>query len=69
MKKSYIFMMLFSFINVPFAFAGQTVPSQIKEVTLFSSHALVKREGLVTVKKALMNFCLRFKPSVSTRIR
>lgn len=45
--------MLLSFFIVPCAHAGQTVPSQIKEVTLFSGQALVKREAFISVQKGL----------------
>jgi len=53
MRKSYIFIVLFSFFIVPFAFAEKTVPSQITEVTLFSGQAMVKREAFTTVQKGL----------------
>ena len=53
MRKSYIFIVLFSFFIVPFAFAEKTVQSQIKEVTLFSGQAMVKREAFTTVQKGL----------------
>jgi len=61
MKKSYIYIVLFSFFIVPFAFAGQTVPSQIKEVTLFSGQALVKREAFTTVQKGLNELLLEIE--------
>ena len=53
MRKSYIFMVIFSFFFVPFAFAAKTVPSQIKEVTLFTTQAMIKREAFATVQKGL----------------
>jgi len=53
MRKSYIFIVLFSFFIEPFAFAEKIVPSQIKEVTLFSGQAMVKREAFTTVQKGL----------------
>ena len=61
MKKSYIYIVLFSFFIVPFAFAGQTVPSQIKEVTLFSGQALVKREAFTTVQRGLNELLLEIE--------
>jgi len=45
----------------PHLFAGQTVPSQIKEVTLFSRQALVKREAFATVQKGLNELLLEIK--------
>ncbi len=45
----------------PHLFAGQTVPSQIKEVTLFSSQALVKREAFTTVQKGLNELLLEIE--------
>ena len=53
MKSSFIVMMLCVFLIVPFASADQTVPSQIKEVTLFAGQALVEREASATVQKGL----------------
>jgi uncharacterized protein (TIGR02231 family) len=61
MRKSYIFIVLFSFFIVPFAFAEKTVPSQIKEVTLFSGQALVKREAFTTVQKGLNELFLEIE--------
>jgi uncharacterized protein (TIGR02231 family) len=45
----------------PHLFAGQTVPSQIKEVTLFSRQALVKREAFTTVQKGLNELLLEIE--------
>ena len=45
----------------PHLFAGQTVPSQIKEVTLFSRQALVKREAFATVQKGLNELLLEIE--------
>jgi len=61
MRKSYIFIVLFSFFIVPFAFAEKTVPSQIKEVTLFSGQAMVKREAFTTVQKGLNELFLEIE--------
>jgi hypothetical protein len=61
MRKSYIFIVLFSFFIVPFAFAEKTVPSQIKEVTLFSGQALVKKEAFTTVQKGLNDLFLEIE--------
>lgn len=61
MRKSYILIVLFSFFIVPFAFAGQTVSSQIKEVTLFSGQALVKREAFTAVRKGLNELLLEIE--------
>jgi uncharacterized protein (TIGR02231 family) len=61
MRKTYIFIVLFSFFIVPFAFAEKTVPSQIKEVTLFSGQAMVKREAFTTVQKGLNELFLEIE--------
>jgi uncharacterized protein (TIGR02231 family) len=61
MRKSYIFIVLFSFFIVPFAFAEKTGPSQIKEVTLFSGQAMVKREAFTTVQKGLNELFLEIE--------
>ena len=61
MRKSYIFIVLFSFFIVPLAFAEKTVPSQIKEVTLFSGQAMVKREAFTTVQKGLNEIFLEIE--------
>jgi uncharacterized protein (TIGR02231 family) len=61
MRKLYIFIVLFSFFIVPFAFAEKTVPSQIKEVTLFSGQAMVKREAFTTVQKGLNELFLEIE--------
>jgi len=61
MRKSYIFIVLFSFFIVPFAFAEKTVPSQIKEVTLFSGQAMVKREAFATVQRGLNELFLEIE--------
>ena len=61
MRKSYIFIVLFSFFIVPLAFAEKTVPSQIKEVTLFSGQAMVKREAFTTVQKGLNELFLEIE--------
>jgi len=61
MRKSYIFIVLFSFFIVPFAFAEKTVPSQIKEVTLFSGQAMVKREAFTTVQKGFNELLLEIE--------
>jgi uncharacterized protein (TIGR02231 family) len=61
MRKPYIFIVLFSFFIVPFAFAEKTVPSQIKEVTLFSGQAMVKREAFTTVQKGLNELFLEIE--------
>jgi uncharacterized protein (TIGR02231 family) len=53
MKRFYGFILLFSFLVAPWAHAGQTVSSKIKEVTLFSGQALVKREAFVSVQKGI----------------
>ena len=53
MRKSYIFIVLLSFFIVPFASAENTVSSQIKEVTIFSGQAMVKREASTMVQKGL----------------
>ena len=61
MRQSYIFIVLFSFFIVPLAFAEKTVPSQIKEVTLFSGQAMVKREAFTTVQKGLNEIFLEIE--------
>jgi uncharacterized protein (TIGR02231 family) len=61
MRKSYFFIVFFSFFIVPFAFAEKTVPSQIKGVTLFSGQAMVKREAFTTVKKGLNELFLEIE--------
>jgi len=61
MRKPYIFIVLFSFFIVPFAFAEKRVPSQIKEVTLFSGQAMVKREAFTTVQKGLNELFLEIE--------
>jgi len=53
MKKSLMFFLLVSFCIIPFAFAEQILPSKIKEVTLFSGQALVKRQAIATVQTGL----------------
>lgn len=53
MKKIPMFFLLVSFCIVPFAFAGQVIPSKIKEVTLFAGQALVKRQAIATVQMGL----------------
>jgi len=53
MKKSYVSVILAFFLAASVSFAGETVSSQIKEVTLFSGQALVKREAIVKVHKGL----------------
>jgi uncharacterized protein (TIGR02231 family) len=58
MKRSLIGIILISFLIVPLPSTGQTVPSQIKEVTLFSGQALVKREAFATVRKGLNELLL-----------
>jgi uncharacterized protein (TIGR02231 family) len=74
MRKPYIFIVLFSFFIVPFAFAEKTVPSQIKEVTLFSGQAMVKREAFTTVRKGLNELFLEIdafridKDSITAKI-
>jgi len=61
MRKSYFFIVFFSFFIVPFAFAEKTVPSQITEVTLFSGQAMVKREAFTTVQKGLNELFLEIE--------
>jgi len=61
MRKSYVFIVLFSFFIVPFAFAEKTVPSQIKQVTLFSGQAMVKREAFATVQKGFNELLLEIE--------
>jgi len=61
MKRFWSFIMLASFFILPYAHAGQTVPSQIKEVTLFSGQALVKREAFVSVKKGLSELLIEIE--------
>jgi len=61
MRKTYIFIVLFSFFIVPLAFAEKTVPSKIKEVTLFSGQAMVTREAFTTVQKGLNELFLEIK--------
>jgi uncharacterized protein (TIGR02231 family) len=51
MKRFCRFIILVSFFILSYAHAGQTLPSQIKEVTLFSGQALVKREAFVSVQR------------------
>ena len=52
MKKLLVFTIAFLF-GVPLSFAQETVPSQIKEVTLFTNQALVKREAKANLRKGL----------------
>jgi uncharacterized protein (TIGR02231 family) len=53
MKRICSFIMLASFFILPYAHAGQRVQSQIKEITLFSGQALVKREAFFPVQIGL----------------
>lgn len=60
-KKWFIFNLVFLLL-VPFSFAQEMVTtSEIKEVTLFSHHALVKRESIVRVNKGLNKLFLELK--------
>ena len=52
MKKLLVFTLAFLF-GIPLSFAQETVPSQIKEVTLFTNQALVKREAKANLRKGL----------------
>jgi uncharacterized protein (TIGR02231 family) len=61
MKRFCSFIMLASFFIMPYAHAGQTVPSQIKEVTLFSGKALVKREAFVSVQRGPNELLIEIK--------
>lgn len=62
MKKLFIWTMLFLLCFVPFVFAQQTVPSQIKEVTLFSRQALIKRVASTSVQKGLNELGIEIEP-------
>ena len=72
MKKLLAFTLVFLF-GASLSFA-QTLPSQIKEVTLFSNQALVKREAKVKVHKGLNELALELeafrvdRDSVSARV-
>jgi len=62
--KKFSFLIMFSslfFFVAPYAHAGEIVPSQIKEVTLFSGQALVKREAYSNVKKGLNELLLEIE--------
>jgi uncharacterized protein (TIGR02231 family) len=74
MKKSFVLIILFLLLIVPFAFAQKAVPSQIKEVTLFSGQALIKREAIASVQKGLNELLIGIesfyidKDSVSAKV-
>jgi uncharacterized protein (TIGR02231 family) len=53
MKRLCSFILLASLFILPSAYGEQTVPSQIKEVTIFSGQALVRREAFVSVQRGL----------------
>jgi len=61
MKRFWSFIVLASFVVLPYAHAGQVVPSQIREVTLFSGQALVKREAVVSVQKGLNELLIKIE--------
>ncbi len=73
MKKLSVFTLVF-LLGAPLSFAQETVPSQIKEVTLFSNQALVKREAKVKIHKGLNELFLELQAfrvdgdSVSARV-
>ncbi len=60
MKKLSVFTLVF-LLGASLSFAQETVPSQIKEVTLFSNQALVKRETEVKVRKGLNELFLELQ--------
>ena len=61
-------------LKLNLVFSEVTVPSKIKEVTLFSDQALIKREACLEVKKGLNEILLELeafsldKDSVSARV-
>lgn len=59
-KKWPIFNLAFLLL-VPFSFAQEMVTSEIKGVTLFSHHALVRRKSIVKVNKGLNKLFLELK--------
>ena len=73
MKKLSVFTLIF-LLEASLSFAQETVPSQIKEVTLFSNQALVKREAKVKIHKGLNELFLELQAfrvdgdSVSARV-
>jgi uncharacterized protein (TIGR02231 family) len=73
MKKLPVLTLVF-LLGTSLSFAQETVPSQIKEVTLFSNQALVKREAKVKVHKGLNELFLELeafrvdRDSVSARV-
>lgn len=61
MKKWCVIVILFLFLFAPFFAVAQNVPSQIKEVTLFSKQALVKREAFAQIQKGLNELFLEIQ--------
>jgi uncharacterized protein (TIGR02231 family) len=55
MKKLFISLICI-LVMTSLVFAEETVPSRIKEVTLFSGQALIKREAFVRINKGLQEF-------------
>lgn len=73
MKKLSVLTLVF-LLGASLSFAQETVPSQIREVTLFSNQALVKREAKVKVHKGLNELFLELeafrvdRDSISARV-
>ena len=73
MKKLAVFILVF-LLGAPLSFAQERVPSQIKEVTLFTNQALVKREAKVKVHRGLNEIFLELhafrvdRDSVSAKV-
>jgi uncharacterized protein (TIGR02231 family) len=57
MKKLFI-SVICVLVMTSLAFAEETVPSRIKEVTLFSGQALIQREAILKINKGLQEFLL-----------
>jgi len=60
MKKLLVLTIAF-LLGAPLSFAQETVPSQIKEVILFSNQALVKREAKADLRKGLNHILIELQ--------
>ena len=59
--KNIISLVLFAILGVGLCFSQEVVPSKIKEVTLFTNQALIKREASLRVKKGLNELFLEIE--------
>ena len=72
--KKLVCIVFISILWVPFIFSQDIISSQIKEVTLFTNQALIKREAKLRVKKGLNELFLELeafrvdKDSVSAKV-